>query len=96
MWPGCGRFACRPVAILHADYHAAIHFRDGCTAMGKENAEPGIRARYDRQRLEIWLYFFNPKLVRGLLRRRMPLVIVAHKAKVIQASKSKLEQGVEL
>ena len=21
MWPGCGRFACRPVAILHADYH---------------------------------------------------------------------------
>jgi len=20
MWPGCGRFACRPVAILHADY----------------------------------------------------------------------------
>ena len=20
MWPGCGRFACRPVAVLHADY----------------------------------------------------------------------------
>ena len=21
IWPGCGRFACRPAAVLHADYH---------------------------------------------------------------------------
>jgi len=24
MWPGCGRFACRPVAVLHADYHSGL------------------------------------------------------------------------
>ncbi len=42
--------------------YAAIHFRDGCPAMGKENAGPGIWGRYQRQRLEIWLYLFNPSL----------------------------------
>jgi hypothetical protein len=25
MWPGCGRFAYRPVAILHAYYHHLIY-----------------------------------------------------------------------
>jgi len=39
--------------------YAAIHFRDGCPAMGKENDGPGIWGRYHRQRMEIWLYLFN-------------------------------------
>jgi hypothetical protein len=36
--------------------------------MGKANAGPGMRAGYQRQRLEIWVYVFNATLAGGFLR----------------------------
>ena len=36
--------------------------------MGKANAGPGVRAGYDWQRVEIWVYVFNATLACGLSR----------------------------